>query len=247
MAEKENTLFDGTAQVDIKKCEEHNLPLELSCESCEVFVCSTCVKTQHKDHDWQTIATAARIKRKEILESTKNMQEKIDQLDEVIQCTSKQSEENSNKCKIQVLNLQKHHDAIVKKVNELKEMRETLLNNCLNEKNDELSKVKTKAEDMKEFINSKNDFTMPDNVFLQSHRELNKFKTLEKYDKEKQIFSSEFKIGEINDNQLEAMMGHVSVKTNANNLNFGLLVPFFCAVVAGFCLLLIENGEYILK
>lgn len=38
-------------------------------------------------------------------------------------------------------------------------------------------------------------------------------------------------------------MEYVSVKTNSNayNLNFGLFVPFFCAVVAGFFILLIED------
>lgn len=57
-------------------------------------------------------------------------------------------------------------------------------------KNDELSKVKTKAEEMKEYIKTKNNTTIPrpDNVFLKSHRELNKFKALEKYNKEKYFF-----------------------------------------------------------
>lgn len=34
----------GSPQVDVLECQNHELPIDVTCEDCEVFLCSTCAK-----------------------------------------------------------------------------------------------------------------------------------------------------------------------------------------------------------
>ena len=53
----------GTPQEHALMCEKHALmPIDVTCEDCEEFICSKCAKEDHKDHDWITISTAATLR-----------------------------------------------------------------------------------------------------------------------------------------------------------------------------------------
>lgn len=59
--------FLGSPQELIPTCEKHNMNIDLICEDWDEFICSWCDKTDHKDHDWNTIMihTASRLRREE--------------------------------------------------------------------------------------------------------------------------------------------------------------------------------------
>lgn len=62
--------FLGSPQELIPTCENNNMNIGLICEDCGEFICSWCAKTDHKDHDWNTIMihTAGRLRREELQE-----------------------------------------------------------------------------------------------------------------------------------------------------------------------------------
>ena len=76
----------GTPQEHVLMCEKHALmPIDITCEDCEEFICSKCVKEDHKDHDWITISTAATLRTRGLLKAnTKIEEEDIKQIDEKI-------------------------------------------------------------------------------------------------------------------------------------------------------------------
>lgn len=66
--EEENLL--ATPQEHALMCEKHYLmPIDITCEDCEDFICSACAKENHKEHNWQTIQTAASLKARGHLKS----------------------------------------------------------------------------------------------------------------------------------------------------------------------------------
>ena len=89
MAEKEEYPL-GTPQEHVLICEKHDLmPIDVTCEDCEEFICSKCVKENHKGHDWITISTAATLKTRGLLESLKKIEEEdIQLMDKKIQKAS---------------------------------------------------------------------------------------------------------------------------------------------------------------
>ena len=63
MAEKEEECILETPQEYVLMCEKHNsMPIDITCEDCEEFICSKCVKEAHKEHNWITISTAATLR-----------------------------------------------------------------------------------------------------------------------------------------------------------------------------------------
>ena len=55
----------GSSQEHALICEKHNaMPMDVICEDCEDFICTKCVKEDHKDHDWDTITSAATRKKR---------------------------------------------------------------------------------------------------------------------------------------------------------------------------------------
>ena len=68
MADKEELFHLGTPQEHALICEKHDfMPIDVTCEYCEKFICSKCAKEDHKDHDWDTISTAATLRTRGLL------------------------------------------------------------------------------------------------------------------------------------------------------------------------------------
>lgn len=150
------------------------------CEDCEEFTCSVCAKSYHRYHDWNTITTAARIKRRELKNTLgKTEEEDVKEMDKKIQWTAKQMEDNQNFCNSEVLKLQKHYDAIISKLNEIKNKLETKLRENLDVKNAEISETKSELEkERKELIDlanflEENHGTMSDFSLIDNLRDLN--------------------------------------------------------------------------
>ena len=54
------------AQEALKTCDEHaHKELSLFCETCKVFICILCAKSNHQSHNWNLIASIAEERRKE--------------------------------------------------------------------------------------------------------------------------------------------------------------------------------------
>ena len=135
MAEKEEKKLLRTPQEHELFCKKHiSMPIDIICEDCEVFICSKCVKEDHKDHEWDTIASAATVKTRGLLTSLNKVEKDfIKQLDEQIHKVNKKMKENEIKFNTEVLRSRTHRYAMVKKINEIgkqheKQLRDGLVN-----------------------------------------------------------------------------------------------------------------------
>eukprot|EP00105_Crassostrea_gigas_P028289 XP_011449897.1 PREDICTED: E3 ubiquitin-protein ligase TRIM33-like [Crassostrea gigas] len=168
-----------SAQEHIPMCIKHYLNIDMTCEDCDEFICSQCAKTDHKDHDWKTIPTAGSLRRRELKKTLSKVKEKdIAEIDEKIKKASKQKEGNKKCCDSEVSKLQKHYDAIVSKLDEIKKNLETKLVENLVRKNAEVSKkilgLEKKREhikDLVEFLEDKHG-TMSDYSLIDNLRDL---------------------------------------------------------------------------
>ncbi|XP_062615053.1 uncharacterized protein LOC134276785 [Saccostrea cucullata] len=67
MAESNSEKYSlGSPLAPIVMCETHELPIDMICEDCDEFICAKCAKTDHREHDWNTIHTAATQRRRSL-------------------------------------------------------------------------------------------------------------------------------------------------------------------------------------
>lgn len=96
MAEKKEEFPFGTPQEHKLMCEKHNLmPIDVTCEDCGKFICSTCVKEEHKVYNWQTIQTAAILITRGLLKILNKIEENVIQrMDKTIKRTFEEMTED---------------------------------------------------------------------------------------------------------------------------------------------------------
>ncbi|XP_062620542.1 tripartite motif-containing protein 26-like [Saccostrea cucullata] len=166
----------GSPLVHIKMCESHELQIDIICEDCAEFICVTCAKTDHRDHDWNTLTTAATQRRRGLLKFLKKIKEEdLPGIDEKMEKISQQMTENKELCDTEIKRLhgQQHVDEIMAR----KHHKQTLRNNLV-KKNDQLNHVKSELKKKKrgivdtvEFM-EENNSTMSDYSLIDNHREL---------------------------------------------------------------------------
>ena len=172
-----------TPQEPILMCDKHALmPIDVTCEDCEEFICSKCVKEDHKDHDWIPIPTAATLRTRGLLKAMTKIEEKdIKQIDEKIQEASKQMDKNKKRCETEIERIQTHYDAISEKLEKMRQRHEKTLRDSLECKNADVSKVKSSLMERKKKVLQRvkslkeNSGTMTDIILLKTHRELKSF------------------------------------------------------------------------
>ena len=215
MAAKEEEYPLGTPQEHALMCEKHALmPIDVTCEDCEEFICSKCVKEDHKDHDWITISTAATLRTRGLLKAmTKIEEEDIQHIDRKIQKASQQIKENKKRCETEIERMQRHFNAIVEKLERMKQRHEKTLRDRLESKNADVTKVKFSLEEKKRRVLQlakslkENSGTMTDIILLKTHRELTKLLSTDVNCIEKSEFSLRYESGDISETVLEFMMG----------------------------------------
>ncbi|XP_078336959.1 uncharacterized protein LOC111132501 [Crassostrea virginica] len=215
MADKEEEFPLGTPQEHALICEKHDLmPIDVTCEDCEEFICSKCAKEDHKDHDWDTISTAATLRTRGLMKAMTKIEEKdIQQIDEHIQKASQQMEENKKKYESEVLKLQKHYDAMVETLDKIKKKQEKIMRDGLERKNADVSKAKSNLEEKKKKVLQRvksmkeKGSSMTDIILIKTHRELTKLISTEVDYKQMSEFLLRHERGDINEAMLESMMG----------------------------------------
>ncbi|XP_062586628.1 uncharacterized protein LOC134248197 [Saccostrea cucullata] len=171
----------GSPQENIKMCQPHNFPIDVICEDCDEFICGKCAKTDHRDHEWSTIPTAATHRRRGLRKClTKVKEEDLPWIDEKLEVISKQLSENEKLCKSEIKKLQKHYDEIIIRFSELRKQNEERLKENLKDKNEKLNAVKSVLNKKKKAIAETvqfmedNNNTMSDYGLLDNHRDLTK-------------------------------------------------------------------------
>ncbi|XP_061194805.1 E3 ubiquitin-protein ligase TRIM45-like [Saccostrea echinata] len=203
----------GSPLVLIKNCETHDLPIDITCEECDEFICAECAKTDHRDHDWKTLSTAATEKRKGLLTFLKKIKEDdLPRVDAKIEKISQQITENKQLCDSEIKKLQKHFDEIMAIMTDIKKCHEKTLKDNLVQKNDRLNHLKSELDKKRRIVETvefmeENNSTMSDYSLLDNHRELTKMLSELKVHMTNCEHSVRFTRGEINDVLLESLVG----------------------------------------
>ena len=222
MAEAKGEYTLGTPQEHASMCEKHHLmPIEIICEDCEEFICSKCVKEDHKDHNWNTIVTAATLKARGLMKFMKKIEEEdIKQIDERIKMAAQMIEANNKKYEIEIAKIQRHYDTMVGILNNSKEKLEQSLRRNLDAKNAGVREIQSNLEEKKKNIIKrvecikKNGSTMHDEVLLKSHRELTRLIASVDHISEPRSFKGKYESGNIDEEVLKSMMGIVRFPLN---------------------------------
>lgn len=116
------------AQEHIPMCEKHSLYIDMTCEDCDKFICAQCAKSDHREHDWNTITTAGSLRRKNLKKILTKVKEKdMKEMDEKVRKACKQMKDNQKCCEFEVSKLQKQYNAIGLKLDEIKNNYEKIL------------------------------------------------------------------------------------------------------------------------
>ncbi|XP_062581496.1 uncharacterized protein LOC134243279 [Saccostrea cucullata] len=204
----------GSPQGHIEMCKTHDLPIDMLCEDCDEFICAKCAKTDHKEHEWSTIPTAATEKRRGLLKFlTKIKEGDLPGMNEKMEKVTKQITENKKLCDSEIIMLQKHVDEIMASLTEIRKNNERRLKDNLEEKNKKLNEVKSKLfkkkkeiEEMVKFM-EKNNSTMSDYGFIDNQRELTKMLSGPDVDITDSKHSVRYVKGEISAKVMENMIG----------------------------------------
>ncbi|XP_062576216.1 uncharacterized protein LOC134238109 [Saccostrea cucullata] len=204
----------GSPQEHIVMCESHDLPIDVICEECEEFICGDCAKTNHRDHNWKTLSTAATQRRRNLLKFLRTIKEEdLSGIEEKNEKVTKQIAENIALCDYEIKKLQKHVDEIMARLTEIKKFHKKTLRDNLVKKNEQLNHVKSELEKKKrgivdtvEFMEDNNS-TMSDYSLIDNHRELTKMLSELDVDVRNCEHSMRFNKGEIKDDLLELTLG----------------------------------------
>ncbi|XP_062569487.1 uncharacterized protein LOC134231542 [Saccostrea cucullata] len=204
----------GSPQEHILMRESHDSPIDVICEDCDEFICGDCAKSNHRDHNWKTLTTAATQRRRGLLLFLKKIKEEnLPGIEEKIKKIPQQITENKEFCDSEIKKVQKHYDEIMARLTVIKKRHgETLMENLVR-KNDQLNHVKSELEkkrrgfvDTVEFI-KENNSTMSDYSLIDNHRELTKMISELEVHMTNCEHSVRFTRSEINDVFLESLFG----------------------------------------
>ncbi|XP_062577199.1 uncharacterized protein LOC134239062 [Saccostrea cucullata] len=204
----------GSPQEHIKMCETHKLPIDVICEDCDEFMCARCAKTDHRDHEWNTLRTAATQRRRGLLTNLKKIKEEVlPGIDEKMVKIPQQITENKELCDSEIKKLQKHVEEIMDKLTEIRKNTEQRLRDNLEGKNNNLNEMKCKLDKKKKAIKEMvkfmedNNSTMSDYGVIDNYMELTQM--LSDQDANFNNFNSPLRYvkGEISDEMMENMVG----------------------------------------
>ncbi|XP_062616449.1 uncharacterized protein LOC134278149 [Saccostrea cucullata] len=218
MAENKPRYSLGSPLVHIKKCEIHDFSIDMICEDCDEFICANCAKTDHRDHDWKTLQTAATERRRCLVNFFRKIKEAdLSGINEKMEKMSKQISENKELYDSEINKLQKHCDEIISRVLKAKQNIVQRLKDNLEEKNEKLKsnifemdktcKMKQEIADIATFM-EENHSTMSDYSFIDNHRELRKMLSGLDVDMKDCKHSVRYIKGEISDFVLKNMIGN---------------------------------------
>lgn len=177
-----------------------------------------CLEEEHRDHDWNTLFTAANTKRKILdifIEKIENDYVRI--LDEKIHNARREIKENEKRCDTEMSRLCETRDKIAELINtcELRKKQETAMIDNLKKKNSDVRKAKSNLEEKKTNIlmrvNSLKTISsaLSDIVLINTHRELMKLISCNDSNNEISLYSLRHIKGPVNSDSLNDMTGQL--------------------------------------
>ncbi|XP_062585472.1 uncharacterized protein LOC134247151 [Saccostrea cucullata] len=218
-----------TCQSPKVSCEEHgkNL-LVMFCEDCKVALCSTCVKANHKDHNWDLIRNIA-LQIHGNIESDFNeiRDHHFNELEKELSAFHQLEERNTATFKRQEEKLQIQFDLIVQTVSDVKDKLFNCLKTHWTKKNEFLVNMKGRIETQRDMVGKIMSFieenNLSDSHLVETYTQLQNLLIHEKYEFSENDFAIRFLSGELDQCALEKMIGQLK---NVDNFTFNPISSF---------------------
>ncbi|XP_062592034.1 tripartite motif-containing protein 75-like [Saccostrea cucullata] len=210
------------AQESVQTCSKHTEIIDIVCEDCDKFLCSQCVKNDHGYHKWVSLFRASAERRNEISRILGYIKkEKLPCIDDKLEKTSQQIEENKNQYETQIKELWEHNHDIVARLSEIIKHHEKNMKDNLTKKNQQANVFKTRLLEKRKLLADKVNFleensTLCDYSLVNHHRELKQILSDTEFDITNRQLSIRYKPGKVNHEYLEQMTGQT---LNLENIN----------------------------
>ena len=141
------------AQSVIQTCERHH-PQELSyfCKSCKKFICTTCVKTDHTNHDWDLISAVAKQLRTVTPGKCRDIRGLSAAYKENLRDTKQRKYSNEEKKQAYLRKLEEARIAIIDTANNIVEKKRKKCNDLFEHERKSLEKKETEATEWLEYM-----------------------------------------------------------------------------------------------
>ena len=205
---------DGKGVSSVDTCADHEETLIMFCGDCRLAVCSECIRTTHKEHDWIQLKKAGKQMRQKLAQYRKDIVKT--HLPHLMATLEKV---RIGKEKIRRQRLEKMDEIITQKnkiVSAVTELSQKMLSSCegdLKTNEDVVQKIESDVGELEQVASKLQDATLncaSDVETIQMEKCLSSF--LNKTAATKVAFNTkiDFKSGEIDINQLEMMLGQLT-------------------------------------
>ena len=206
------------AQEAMKTCNKHEHELlTCFCKTCRKFICTACAKTSHHGHDWDLIASVAKVRRRNTqklcrqirTKRLKECQEKLRIFKEAVKDYIEKDMEKLEKRRVVLINLINHFiDEQKKKRDDLARNEKTMDSKChdLQNKLDYVEKLTTCLE-------SNNAEYSDYDVIEAEQNMLTALEEIEQYNVNRPASVVRYVPGDINEGSLREMIGTIEDST----------------------------------
>ena len=210
------------AQEAMRTCDEHeHEELSCFCKMCEKFICMKCAKTEHHGHDWDFVSLMAKKRRKEMpilcrkikKENMPRCREKLRVIDDNISAVEKASDDDVKK-------LEERRNAMISVINRIFDEKKRKREGCTMEESrkfkEQNHQLLTKIEYLDKMtssldgnIRAYNDY----DIIVMELDMLSVLREVESQDVDRSTSIVKFVPGEINEGELENMVGSIEETT----------------------------------
>ena len=208
------------AQEALKNCEEHvHEEVTCFCKTCKKFICTTCAKTTHHEHDWDIISSVAKVCRKTIpifcqtimLENVPKCHEMMRVVDDNVSTLEKAGSEDVKKLEDRRIAVRNITDQIIEKQRRNREEYTRKECEIMREKGDGLRTKKEYLDKMTESLSTKiGDYSDYDVIEMEMNMMVT-LREIESCDVGLVASAVKFIPGEINQEMIEKMIGAIDV------------------------------------
>ncbi|XP_061195776.1 uncharacterized protein LOC133204003 [Saccostrea echinata] len=220
---------------DIKTCQspkfccvKHDEDLlDIFCEDCKVVLYLTCIKANHRDHNWDFIKKIAHRIHGNIESEFKEIRDhRLNALEKDLSSVHQLEERNSATFRSQEEKIQIQFDLIVQTLSNVRDKLLYCLKNHWTKKNEFLVNMKGRKR-QREMIDKTMSFieesNLSDSHLVETYTQLQSLLKYEKYEFSDNDFSIRFLPGELDECSFEKMIGHLK---NVDDFTFNSISSF---------------------
>ena len=134
LAELKSNFASVSWQRKVLTCQEHDLNLDHYCKVCSILVCEYCIKKDHSDHDYKTVARTISEYRREFKKTSIAMKDMLFDLSDTYKTLETSRNDIREQSKDVNVKIDQHYDELIQKLMEQKEELKQQVQDSLSKK-----------------------------------------------------------------------------------------------------------------